>query len=410
MSVARFRPSLSLREAAGFVAGGWPRRRPHGSQVETFEAAFGREIGGGQTAVLAPSGRIALYWLLSALDLAPGAEVVLQAFNFTAVPAAVEALGARPRFVDLRPDSFEMDPDALARAIGPRTGAVLLTHLYGNPADLAAVADICSEHNVPLIEDCAQAVGASFQGRRVGTFGVGSLYTFGPTKNFTLLGGGAAASGDPRIARRLRELARRHPRTGPVQALQLATKAATLTLATSPLWFELAVFPAIRLLSTGGGDPVHKVLAETDSPLRNVERYPLPSARMAAVGMAQLCRYDELNRARERNGWHLYERLRPVDGIGVPLSREGNIFLSFPVFHPRRLELAAALRSKGVDTDLGFMCDCAAHPMFAGSAEACPHAQRAAREIVHLPVHPYLGKRDLETIVDGVREAVARVG
>ena len=407
MPVARFRPALSLREATHFVTTGLRGRR---TLPREFEQAFGRAVLGDQTVMLAPSGRIALYWLLRALDVAAGDEVVVQAFNFTAVPAAVEATGARPRFVDLAPDTFELDAGRLAEAITPRTRAVLLTHLYGNPADLDGVKAVCDEHGVPLLEDCAQAVGATYRGRPLGTFGVGTLFTFGPTKNFTLFGGGAAATADPVMARRIAELARRHTRVSALGSLKLAAKAGVISMATSRAVFDLGVFPAIRLLSLGGRDPVHHVMAESDSPLRDVERYAVPSASMASVGLAQLQRYEDLNRARERNGWALYERLGQVDGIVVPRARQGNIFLSFPVFHAQREALAAQLRARGVDTDLGFMCDCSAHPMFSGAAADCPHARRAATEIVHLPVHADLRGRDLDRIVEAVKGAIQVVG
>jgi len=405
MSGARFRPSFSLRDAAGYL-GGTLRR----SRAREFEAAFGREVLGDHTVVLSPSGRIALYWILSSLDMGPGDEVVVQAFNFTAVPAAIEAAGARPRFMDLRPDSFELDADRLSEVIGPRTRAVLITHLYGNPADLDGTLAACEAASVPLVEDCAQAVGATWRGRHLGTHGVAALFTFGPTKNFTLLGGGAAATSDPHMGQRIAELAGRHPTVGARKSLNLAAKASVMAMATSPLPFELAVFPAIRLLSLAGGDPVHAVMGESDSPLVDPERYAVPSGAMAAVGLSQMRDYEAMNRARERNGWALYERLKDLDGITVPLSREGNIFLSFPVFHPRRHELARALRSRGVDTDLGFMCDCSAHEMFAHAAAGCPNARRAADEILHLPVHPYLRPRDVDRIVRAVSEAVRVVG
>ena len=106
MSVARFRPSLSLREAVHFVGAGLPGKP---ALVREFERAFGRELLGNRSVILAPSGRIALYWILAALDMAPGDEVVTQAFNFTAVPAAIEAAGARPVFVDVARDSFGTD-------------------------------------------------------------------------------------------------------------------------------------------------------------------------------------------------------------------------------------------------------------------------------------------------------------
>ena len=409
MAVVRFRPSLSTREASAFMRGLASMSQDR-DLVSTFERRFSEEMLDGRRATLAPSGRVALYWILRGMHMAPGDEVVTQSFNFAAVPAAIQAAGASPRFVDLQPDGFNLDPNQLRAVLGPRTRAVVLTHLFGNPGDLDRVSEMCRARGVALVEDCGQGVGASWHGQPVGTFGVAALYTFGATKNFTLLGGGAATTSDSTLARRIEELAARHPAMSLGKCLKLATVATGITMLTSPLMFNLAVLPGIRLLGLAGIDPVHKIMDEPEGPMTTPEAAALPSPLMAAVGLAQLERHRDLNAARVRNGWHLHQALCSVSGVTVPACAEGNVFMSFPIFHPRRRALAEALRKRGVDTDLGFMSDCSTLEMFAPQMGAFPHSKRAAQEIVHLPVHPGLSGRDLEKIVAGVRGAVKEVG
>ena len=407
MAVVRFRPSLSIQEASAFLRATLSNKDQ--DLVSTFERRFSEEMIDGRPAILAPSGRVALYWILRGLHMAPGDEVVTQSFNFAAVPAAIQAAGATPRFVDLQPDGFHLDPDQLRAVLGPRTRAVILTHLFGNPGDLDRVGEMCRARGVALVEDCGQGVGASWHGQPVGTFGVAALYTFGATKNFTLLGGGAATTSDSTLARRMEELAARHPAMGLGKCLKLAAVASGITLLTSPLIFNLAVLPGIRLCGLAGVDPVHTIMDEPEGPMTSPEASALPSELMAAVGLQQLQRHQDLNAARVRNGWHLHQALSPLTGLTVPACNEGNVFMSFPIFHPRRRALAEALRKRGVDTDLGFMSNCASLEMFAPRRGDFPHSQRAADEIVHLPVHPGLSGKDLERIVVGVRGALKDV-
>jgi len=379
---------------------------PGSAVPEEFERAFGQRLLPGQQVFLSPSGRVALYWLLSSLELEPGDEVITQAFNFSAVPSAIEAAGGRVRFVDLRPDTFELDPEQLQQAITPHTRAVILTHLYGMPVDLKPLVQICEDRGVTIIEDCAQAAGATYNGRPVGSFGAGSFFTFGPTKNFTLLAGGAAATGDPEMAARMAHLARRHPRVPVGESLKLAAKAAVMSLATHPCLFSAATFPALQITDSVGLDVVHKVMGEAPSRLSKVEQAPLPNKQMAAVGLAQMQCFERLNRARQRNGWYLMRCLTKLSGISLPCAREGSIFMSFPIYHPRRVDLARELQRRGVDTDLGFMDDCSAMELFAHCAAHCPQSSRAAREVLHLPIHPYLDLHHMDHVADALQGAL----
>jgi len=409
LSIPRFRPSLSFAEAAAFVRG----LLPWGDDpIAAFERGFSDGDLDGRPVVLAPSARIALLWLLEALELEPGDEVVTQAFNFPAVPAAIRAAGATPRFVDVAGGSFEADWTLLEQALGPRARVVIVTHLYGNPVDVRPLVELCTSRGVTLVEDCAQGIGASSDRRPVGTFGHGAIFSLGPTKNLTLLGGGAVAVEDGELARRLAARASAHRRKGLPGACALAAKGGFLWAATHPLLFTLLVLPLLRLLESRGVDLVHRVMEERGFELTGVERSLRPSRPMAAVGCAQLRWLAARNRARVRNGWYLRSLLVERGEIGeleVPPMREGSVFMSFPVLHPRRQALARALRARGVDTDFGFMADCSNLDPGAASGAGLPHAARAAREVLHLPVHPLLGKRHLDRIAEAVRAVAGAV-
>jgi len=403
LNIPRFRPTTSFREAAAFFRSFFPGGL---DPAEQFAAGLSDGALAGNPVALAPSARIALYWLLKSLGIGPGDHVILQAFNFPAVPAAIRATGAEVCFLDVAPGTFEADWTALESVIGGRTKAVIATHLYGNPVNLARVKKICDREGVILTEDCAQAIGAMAGRRKVGTVGEGAFFSLGPTKNLTLLGGGAVSTADPDRAAVILEMASAHGVLGVATCLKLAVKAAAMGVATHPLVFTMTLMPILRWFERRGTNLVHEVMQEKAGPLTGIEGARLPSRQMAAVGVAQLTRLESTNRARIRNGWYLRSRLGELPGLVVPPMRTGSVFMSFPVLHPRREALALQLRRRGIDTDFGFMADCSTIEVEGSPASPCPNAERTAREILHLPVHPFLKKRQMDRIANAVRDAL----
>jgi len=177
-----------------------------GPQVEAFEAEFARYVGAAQ-GVGVGCGTAALSLALEALSIGPGDEVITVANTAVPTVSAIRAVGATPRFVDVRPDTLLMDPDAVQAAIGPRTRALVPVHLYGLAAEMAPLADLARRHGLALVEDCAQAHGTRYGARHVGTFGQVGCFSFYPTKNLGALGdGGLCVTDDPALAGRLRML------------------------------------------------------------------------------------------------------------------------------------------------------------------------------------------------------------
>lgn len=403
LNIPRFRPTTSLREGWAFFRAFLPGAP---DSAEQFTAGLSNEALGGNPVVLAPSARIALFWLLKSFEIGRGDQVILQAFNFPAVPAAVRATGATVRFLDVAGGSFEADWTGLESTIGDRTKAVIVTHLYGNPVDMAPVKALCDRKGLILIEDCAQAIGAMAGRRKVGTVGEGAFFSLGPTKNLTLLGGGAVSTADPDRAGRILEMASAHRTLGIGTSLKLAAKAAAMGVATHPAVFSLTLMPILKFFEKRGIDLVHKVMQEPIGPLTGVEDARLPSGPMAAVGVAQLTRLEASNRARVRNGWYLRSLLAEIPDLIIPPMRTGSVFMSFPVLHPQRKALALALRRRGIDTDFGFMANCSTVDIGAEPGAEYPNAEQTAREIVHLPIHPFLKKAHLDRIAGAVRESL----
>jgi dTDP-4-amino-4,6-dideoxygalactose transaminase len=176
-------------------------------------AALEREIAtycGCQYAVGVNSGTDALHLALRALDIGPGDEVITTPFTFIATTEAIGMVGAMPVFVDIDPRTFNIDTAQIEQAITRRTKALLPVHLYGQPCKMDAIVQIAGDHGLPIIEDCAQAIGAEYQGKRVGSFGKVGCFSFFPSKNLGCFGdGGMITTNDRTVFERV-EMLRRH--------------------------------------------------------------------------------------------------------------------------------------------------------------------------------------------------------
>jgi dTDP-4-amino-4,6-dideoxygalactose transaminase len=178
-----------------------------GSTISSFEAAFAADCAVPH-AIGCNSGTDALVLALRGLGIGPGDEVITSSFSFFATAEAISAVGATPVFVDVDPETYLIDPEGIEAAITPATRALLPVHLFGRPVDLERIGAIAAAHGLKVIEDCAQASGASWAGRPVGSWGDAGCFSFFPTKNLGAAGdGGMVVCRDPELARRIRELA-----------------------------------------------------------------------------------------------------------------------------------------------------------------------------------------------------------
>ncbi|MEZ6113666.1 MAG: DegT/DnrJ/EryC1/StrS family aminotransferase [Pirellulaceae bacterium] len=180
-----------------------------GPRVKKFEQKIASYCGV-DYAVGVGNGTDALYLALRALQIGPGDEVITTPFTFIATSEAICLAGAKPVFVDIDPSTYNMDPEQLEAAITTKTRAILPVHLYGQPCRMDAVLDIARRHNLRVVEDCAQSLGAAYCGRKTGTFGDIGCFSFFPSKNLGCFGdGGMVTTNDPELFERL-EILRRH--------------------------------------------------------------------------------------------------------------------------------------------------------------------------------------------------------
>lgn len=411
--IPRFSPSFSPAEAV-VVARQLLRPGDDDAKVREFERAFADYIGV-KHAVMVPSARFGFSLLLQGWGLKPGDEVILPALTYFAIPAFAKALGIKPVFVDIGRTTHVLDPESFERAITPRTKAVVPTHLFGTPCDMEPILRVAHRHGIKVIEDVAQACGARYRGRRVGSFGDAAYYTFGLTKNITSLSGAMITTSDDALAADIHQRLDGGGRAPLKKPLKEALTGLAMMVATHPAIYPFTVHPAVVLGNKIGKDPIHDRFGEAERTWETIPSYyrdERPGALQAAVGLKQLERIEALNGARVRNGRFLDSQLGNVPGVEAPTYPQGAepIYMSFVVHHRRRDELAKALRSRGVDTTIGYMANCAASELFPEDTARCPNAERAFADLLHLPVHPNLSEADRAHLCEAVRQAALEVG
>ena len=243
-----------------------------GPEVDAFEREFAAASGAAH-AVGVGTGTDAIALILRALDIGPGDEVITSPLSAAYTALAVIMAGARPVFADVDPLRATIDPERIAAAVTPRTRAILPVHLYGQPADMDAIARIAARHGLAIVEDCCQAHLATAGGRPVGTIGVAGAFSFYPTKNLGALGdGGAVVTNDPALADRVKRLRnggqtdRYHHREAGINSRLDEMQAAVLRARLPRLrgWTERRRALAVRYRSRLAGAPVD-VLPECDA-------------------------------------------------------------------------------------------------------------------------------------------------
>jgi len=336
---------------SGFIASG--------TEVRNFEQAFAGYIGAAE-GIATSSGTTALHVALLAAGIGPGDEVITTPFTFIATSNAVLYCGARAVFADVDPDTYNLDAQAVRRAAEEHPGAkaVLVVHLFGLPCDMDAILEVAAEYGLTVIEDCAQAHGASYKGKMVGSIGLLSAFSFYPTKNMTCGEGGMVLTSDKELAARCRLLVNHGS--------------------------------AVRYQ--------HEVLG-----------YNYRMTNIAAViGSTQLEDLDDFINARSANAAGLTQGLAGLSGVVAPRVPEGcrHAFNQYTIKVPEgRDDLLKHLEREGIGYGLFYPRPSYRQPLYEelGYGDCrCPVAEDLSSQVVSLPVHPLLEKREIDRIIEVV--------
>lgn len=330
-----------------------------GAKVKEFEQAFAAYLGAG-SAVATSSGTTALQVTLEALGIGAGDTVVTTPFTFVATSNAILHAGARPTFVDVHPQTYNLDPQAVEDALKrEKARAILCVHLYGLATDLKALSEIAQRHEALLIEDCAQAHGALYSGRKAGTFGDAAVFSFYPSKNITTGEGGMIITSDERVEHRARVL--------------------------------------VNVGQDGAGEYVYEVIGYN---------YRMTDIA-AALGLGQLEHLDEYNDRRRANAARLTQGLGSSGWLMTPVEppHSFHVYNQYTIRVPQnRDRLVKYLSDQGIGSRVYYPNLVPNSPAYRrlGFNGKFPVAEALAREVLSLPVHPALTDGDVERIIETV--------
>jgi len=325
-----------------------------GPEVESFEQAFAAAAGAA-FAIGVGTGTDAIAITLRALGIGMGDEVITSPLSAAYTALACMMVGARPVFADIDPRRLTLDPAAILAATTPRTAAILPVHLYGQPADMRAIAAVADRHGLAIVEDCCQAHLATCEGQPVGSFGAAAAYSFYPTKNLGALGdGGAITTGDAALAARMK-----------------------------------------RIRNGGQTDRYHHGEMGVNSRLDEMQ------AAILLARLPFLAGWTERRRAQAR----VYRSLLDGAGIEVPPEQDaGHVYHLFPVLTSRREEFRAWLGNEGIETLIHYPVPIPRQPALQSQSPAvCPEADRTCARVCSLPVYPGMPEEDLRTVAAAAR-------
>jgi dTDP-4-amino-4,6-dideoxygalactose transaminase len=328
-------------------------------------AAFEQEIAqlcGVAHGIGVASGTDALILALRACGVQAGDEVLIPPFTFVATGSAVSALGAKPIFVDIRPDTYNLDPSDLARRLTPRTRAIVPVHLYGLACDMDPILNFARIHNLRVIEDNAQSIGATYRGKPTGSLGDAACLSFYPTKNLGAYGdAGMVVTNSDEMAARLKTL-RNHGQSAKY-------------VSSEPGW---------------------------NSRLDEIQ---------AAILRVKLRHLADWQRARQAHAADYTKLLLGIPGVAPPLVPEGyeHVFHQYSIRVERRDALVQLLNKRKIGSSVYYPVPLHLQPLYASlghKAGDFPHAEHAAQEVLSLPMFPELRSEQITRVAEAVSEFV----
>lgn len=330
-----------------------------GAYVTEFEESFA-EFSGSKYGIATTNGTTALHVALEAAGIKKGDKVLTTPFTFIASSNAILFCGGIPVFADVEQDSFNIDPEDIREKLeaDPEIKGLLIVHLYGCPCKMAEIMELVNEYNLILIEDCAQAHGAEFKGKKVGTFGQASAYSFYPTKNMTTGEGGIVLTDVEEVMKKA------------------------------------------RLIVNHGSQKryYHEVLGYN---------YRMTNLS-ASIGLAQLEKLNEFNQKRQANALFLTENLRDLDWLTVPQysTEYHHVYHQYTVQVQERDNFVRLLEENGIGYGIHYPLPVYKQPLYQDlgyEGISLKVSEELSERVVSLPVHPSLTREELETIVQVVR-------
>jgi dTDP-4-amino-4,6-dideoxygalactose transaminase len=375
--------------------------------VSLYEKTFANTIGA-YSAHAFWKGRVALYAILKALQIGPGDEVILPAFTCVVVPNAVRFIGAMPVYADISSNSYNIDPEDVVKHITPNTRALIIQHTFGIPADLQRLLKIARDYRLAVIEDCAHALGSTYNGQPLGTFGIAAFFSSQWSKPYTTGLGGIAVTFDAEMAERLEAILPDFSEPTSVRRNQLYLQYTLYQRLFSPHLYWLAI-GVLQRLSQYGLFVGSSSRDELNGAMPSDTTWRM-STFQARAGLAQI-RYLSQNLAHRHELTKIYSNHLQARSwrLATPPEHASTIYLRYPIRVANKWNLLREASNNQVE--LGSWFESVLHPIrkplerFGYQQGQCLVAERTANEVVNLPTHFRVSRAEAQRIVEFVDQA-----
>lgn len=399
--IPRYTPQLQKGSFALFFKLLYKKELIDGGYIEEFENEFAKYIGV-KHAISFSSARNGLILLLQQFGIRKGDEVILPSFTSPAVPSAIASTGAKPIFIDVDNDTFNINTRLIKSKITKKTKAIIATHIDGQPCNIGDIIKLASSYKLKVIEDCAHAIGAKYKGVKVGKFGHAAYFSFAMGKQINTLGGGMIVTNIDGLAANLKEYVKNVSLSPKLPILKKIILMNFITFFLRPVFFNIFVFPVIYLLNFIRIDPIN-LLFKDKGGIKKFTRY---TNFQAALGLNRMKLLDQSNIRRKENAKVLSALLSKNIKKQKQKKRLQSIFLYYDIIVDGRREVKKKLLNSGIDTQESWNVSCSSLDKFRKYNCKCPISDQLEKKSLYLPINESLGKGDMVYIADKLNKII----
>jgi perosamine synthetase len=347
-------------------------------------------------------GRVALYAILKAMGIGPEDEIILPGFTCVVVPSAITYLGAKPVYVDIVPETYNIDQNKIEQRITDKTKLIIAQHTFGIPAEMERILEIARKYHLYVIEDSCHTVGSKYKGKEVGTFGDAVFFSSQWSKPVTTGLGGWAVVNNPELEARMKKVHQefRYPSVGEVSILKLQYFLYSKLLTPSFFWLARNIYRKLSTLGMAVGSSTNEEL-ECQMPIDYKKKM---SAWQRRILDRKLENISHL--IRHRN-WVVSQYEKSLPEIGFEkVKLDGDletVFLSYPILVKDKKRVLDEAKKRRIEIGDWFVSPI--HPNLSGWDKVgyqkgmCPLAEEVCQHVINLPMHPGIGKRQIESAV-----------
>lgn len=375
--------------------------KTHKSSCDKFEKYFAKYIGV-KYALSVSSARMALILILDALGLKAGDEIMIASLNYFAIPAAIKSIGIKPVFVDVEEKTGNINPKLIEKKVNKRTKAVIITHLFGRVCKMNQILPIVKKHRLFLIEDGAQSLGAQINGKKVGSFGHASIFSFSKGKAISCFGGGMITTNSISLVHKIKDKIDSGECKSNGEIKKEAFKYLLINFFTMPIPYNIFVFPVVKLINLIFKVNIIDILFGETPKTLGVSFFKNKKTKFtnfqADIGLAQLGLLDKNTQKRIDNSQMLNKFLDKMD-VNMENSFLGeHVYLNHKIIVNDRAIFRQKMLSAGIDTQREDIDACHKLDFLNDFSQNCPKSEKLSNKLCGLPNYHHLSKNRLESI------------